>query len=162
MMARSLDCGSDEYALAAIVQTLEHHRRLLNQRATLGVADMRLLWLLQDNRPRSLREIAGALGLEQSTVNRQVNGAVLEGLVRREREPGHSTYLFSQTPAGSAAFESNVALGLDAYSQALSAFTPDERPRVLELLRRLVDAYGEAVNRGEDTDLALKAPRALS
>ena len=42
---------------------------------------MRLLWLLVESGPQTLAEVTSALGLERSTVNRQVNAAVAAGLL---------------------------------------------------------------------------------
>ena len=78
--------SSPELRLAAALHHLDLSRRVVEQRADIGVADMRLLWLLSDDRARTLREIADDLTLEQSTVNRQVNAALAAGLLRRDRD----------------------------------------------------------------------------
>lgn len=132
-------------ALAGLLTRLDVHRRLVESRSPLGVADGRLLWLLSDRRPRTLREIADALGLEQSTVNRQVNGALKEGLVRRIDEPGQPARRIEPTEDGLAALEAATSVILGAYEAGLAALGDQNAAQFLELLDQFVDAYGEAV-----------------
>ncbi|MFD6137837.1 MarR family winged helix-turn-helix transcriptional regulator, partial [Isoptericola sp. NPDC060257] len=96
---------TDDRRVAGLLFRLDLHRRLAEHRSPLGTADGRLLWLLSDGRPRTLREIAEALRLEQSTVNRQVNGALAAGLLRRFTAPGRSARLLEPTEEGLARFE---------------------------------------------------------
>ncbi len=135
-------------ALASLLVRLDVHRRLAEQHSPLGAADARLLWLLSDRQPRTLREIAAALRLEQSTVNRQVNGALAAGLVRRLTEPGRPARLIEPTDEGIAAFESATAIALGGYDDGLAALGDDDAARFLELLERFVQAYGDAVREG--------------
>ncbi|WP_129669283.1 MarR family winged helix-turn-helix transcriptional regulator [Phytoactinopolyspora endophytica] len=132
-------------ALAGLLTRLDIHRRLVESRSPLGVADGRLLWLLSDRRPRTLREIADALGLEQSTVNRQVNGALNEGLVRRITERGQSARLIEPTAHGLSALEEAISVVLGSYEAGLAALGDHDATQFLELLERFVEAYGEAV-----------------
>lgn len=137
-----------ERVIASLLARLEVHRRLAEHRSPLGVAEGRLLWLLSDRRPRTLREIADALGLEQSTVNRQVNGALAAGLVRRFAEPGRAGRLIEPTDHGLASFERATTYALGAYEQSLAALG-DRAGDFLGRLEEFVDAYGEAVRRDE-------------
>lgn len=139
--------GSDapaERRVASLLFRLDLHRRLAEHRSPLGTADGRLLWLLSDGRPRTLREIAEALRLEQSTVNRQVNGALAAGLLRRFTEPGRSARLIEPTPEGAATFERATDLALGAFADGLAALG-DEAGEFLDLLERFAGAYGDAV-----------------
>ena len=133
-----------ERRVASLLFRLDLHRRLAEHRSPLGTADGRLLWLLSDGRPRTLREIADALRLEQSTVNRQVNGALAAGLLRRFTEPGRSARLIEPTPEGADAYERATDQALGAYADGL-AVLGDEASEFLELLERFTAAYGEAV-----------------
>ncbi|MGW8564898.1 MarR family winged helix-turn-helix transcriptional regulator [Isoptericola sp. NPDC055881] len=137
--------GDDRRAAGLLVQ-LEVHRRMAEHRSSLGVADGRLLWLLSDGRPRTLREIGDALRLEQSTVNRQVNGALAAGLLRRIAEPGRSARLVEPTDEGLTAYESATATALGEFEAGLAALGA-EAGTFLDLLDRFVDAYGDAVRR---------------
>ncbi len=136
--------------LAGMFAEFDRHSRALAQRATLGTADMRMLWLLADGEARTLRQIAHDLNLEQSTVNRQVNAAVAAGIIERERERGSGPYLFTATTQGRQEFERNLNASQAAYRHALDSLG-DEAPRFLELTRRFVDAYHQAVE-GDERD----------
>ncbi|MCX4092309.1 MarR family winged helix-turn-helix transcriptional regulator [Nocardia sp. alder85J] len=130
--------------LADIMAQLERHRRHQEQHSPLGTADLRLLWLFSDGTPRTLRVIADDLGLEQSTVNRQVNAALSAGILRRYRETGASAHLVEATPRGVAAFEQGVQEILRSYDAVLSQMTEADRERLLELLDTFVGMYTRA------------------
>lgn len=124
---------------AALLYRFEAKRRHVAQREAVNAATQRLLWLLSDGRARSLREIATELQLEQSTVNRQVNTAVREGHVLRERDGG--PYRFTTTAQGSAAVEAGVNSLVADYEDALAVMGEDVEP-FLDLLDRFVAGYG--------------------
>ncbi len=130
--------------VAGLLFRLDLHRRLAEQRSPLGTADGRLLWLLSDGRPRTLREISDALRLEQSTVNRQVNAALAAGLLHRSTAPGRSARLHEPTEEGRARFEEATSLALGAYADGLAALG-DDAASFLDQLERFAHAYGEAV-----------------
>ncbi len=132
-------------AIATALARLDRSRRVAEQSVTLGVADIRLLWMFTDGRPRTLRQIAETLGLEQSTVNRQVNGALAEGILRRYREPGRSAWLVEATDAGMRTFEADVASSFGAYERALADLGEDA-DRFVELLERYGRSFGEAAH----------------
>jgi DNA-binding MarR family transcriptional regulator len=144
----SLALSPDRH-VAWMLRRLEQARRTGEQRADLGAADQRLLWLFQDRRPRTLKEIAEQLGLEQSTVNRQVNAALKEGLLRRYREAGQAARLVVATDEGLARFDADLELLLGAYTQALAALDEQERPWFLSRLTRFVEGYEEATGGGQ-------------
>ena len=75
--------GSPIWDLVVATARLERGRRAVEGRARLGTADLRLIWLLVEDGPRTMREISEELGLEQSTVNRQVNSALKAGYLER-------------------------------------------------------------------------------
>ncbi|MCZ2262101.1 MULTISPECIES: MarR family winged helix-turn-helix transcriptional regulator [unclassified Isoptericola] len=135
---------TDDRRVAGLLFRLDLHRRLAEHRSPLGTADGRLLWLLSDGRPRTLREIAEALRLEQSTVNRQVNGALAAGLLRRFTAPGRSARLLEPTEEGLARFEEATGRALGAYADGLAVLGADVGA-FLDQLERFADAYGDAV-----------------
>lgn len=139
----SPDLSADR-RLASLVGRLEVHRRLAEDRSALSHAEGRLLWFLSDGRPRTLREIADGLNLEQSTVNRQVNAALSAGRLRRFAEPAQTARLIEPTEEGLALYEAASARALGAYADGLAALA-EESDRFLELLETFVAAYGEAV-----------------
>jgi DNA-binding MarR family transcriptional regulator len=130
--------------MASALFHLDQHRRIAEHSGRLNVADGRLLWLFSDGTPRTLRQIAHELNLEQSTVNRQVNAAREAGLLDRTRGDA-GAYLFKASDDGLAIFEDAIASSLGQYDDALAALGPDDAEQLIALLGRFVTAYGEVV-----------------
>lgn len=133
--------GTPVWSLVTSLSRLDRARRAAELRAGLGVADQRLMWLFSDREPRTLKQIADALSLEQSTVNRQVNTAIAEGLLRRYREPGHAAKLLAATDDGLDRFSADLRANISHYEAALAAIPADERDRFLSQLADFTDAY---------------------
>lgn len=121
----------------------ESTRRRFEAGQRLRLADGRLLWLLGDGRPRTLREIAVDLDLEQSTVNRQVNAALDAGLLERARPADGSAFLITASDHGRAVFDEDLRRHLDLQARALAAVPPAEREAFVERLADFVAALGE-------------------
>lgn len=138
---------SQDRELASLLSSVQRLRRVTEQHASLNAADGRLMWLFYDRKPRTLRQIAESLDLEQSTVNRQVNAALATGLLSRDRKSGRSAWLFEVTDEGLEQFERDLAVHLDLLDQALGRLSADDRDQFLTLLRTFVDGYGDAVRR---------------
>lgn len=107
-----------------------------------GTADMRLLWLLLDSGPQSLSEVTAGLGLERSTVNRQVNAAVEAGLLAKARVPGSTAYQVSLTDEGQRAFERGARHFLSSIECTLAEMGPRDAAMLIDLVERFVDVYG--------------------
>lgn len=133
--------------VASLLSSLQRVRRVTEQHASLNAADGRLMWLFSDRQPRTMRQIAESLDLEQSTVNRQVNAALAAGLLTRNRQSGRVAWLFEATDTGLERFERDLAVHLDLLDQALGNLPVDEREQFLELLSAFVDGYSDAVRR---------------
>ncbi|WP_448852849.1 MarR family winged helix-turn-helix transcriptional regulator [Corynebacterium sp. 335C] len=144
-----LDERDPRVAVTGLLTRLAHHQRTVAARMTVGDADMRLLWLLRDGRPRTMRDIADALGREQSTVNRQVNGAVQSGLLGRGEEEGRRAHVFTPTPEGTEVFAENLRISLGANEAALDALG-ERAGEFLDLFGRFTDAFEAAAEGGED------------
>lgn len=134
-----------ERRLAGLMTRLDHARRQLDQQSTLGTSDMRLLWLFNDGGSRTLRQIAEQLGLEQSTVNRQVNAAVNHGLLVKTRERPGESYRLRRSTAGERQFEQALDETLGIYQHALDGLGADAEPFLL-LLEHFVQTYQQAVD----------------
>ena len=122
----------------------ERARRGVEAGLRLKVADGRLLWLLRDGQARTLRQVADDLGLEQSTVNRQVHAALESGVIRRFREEGHSAWLLEITGEGRQRFRTDLDRQLEVHQRALDAVPAEHRADFLTHLRAYVEAIGEA------------------
>lgn len=110
----------------------------------LGLAMGRLLWLFSDGETRTLREVTQTLGLEQSTVNRQMNAAMGAGLLLRSRREGVATYLFEASEEGIAQFRADLVRQLGLHRSALDVLPDGERTTFVRHLAAYVQAYGEA------------------
>lgn len=138
--------------LAGLYERLDRLRRRHQQGMSLGTADLRILWLFTDGAPRTLKQIAQQLNLEQSTVNRQVNAAVEQGLLEKSRPPGGSAYRILSTPAGRETLEKDVAMSLGGYESALMSLGEADAAVLLELFDRFLHAYAELAPVEERTD----------
>lgn len=131
-------------AIIAIAM-LERAQRAAEDVAEVRVADRRLLWLLSDGAPRTMRQIADELGLEQSTVNRQVNAALGEGLLARAAPDEHHARPLVVTDAGQALFRRSFDRHLGYVERALAAVPADRASTFLADLGAFAEAYGTAV-----------------
>lgn len=133
-----------ERDFAQAMARYERDRRTLAQDVGLGAAELRLLWLLNDNEPRTLRRIGDELRLEQSTVNRQVNAALQAGIVRRTRQPGDAAYLIASTPEGTDRLGDSLDTMFAGYRRAFASMGDERARELVALLTEFADAY-EAV-----------------
>lgn len=142
---RGID-SDDARTIAGLFAAFDRHRRVLGQRSTtLGTADLRLLWLLTDQESRTLRQISEALGLEQSTVNRQVNAAISAGLLTRARQGRSGPYRFTIADRGRDEFEHHLEVTLNAYRDALDALGP-RAGDLIALMDEFIEAYEQVVS----------------
>ncbi len=132
-------------AIIAIAM-LERAQRAAEDVAEVRVADRRLLWLLSDGQPRTMRQIADELGLEQSTVNRQVNAALGEGLLARADLDEHHARPLVVTDAGRALFNRSFDRHVGYVEQALDAVPVERASTFLADLTAFAEAYSRAVS----------------
>ena len=133
------------WRLASALARLDRAQRAAESGAELGVADGRLMWLFSDREPRTLRQVSEALGLEQSTVNRQVNAALAAGLLRRSREAGQPAHLVDATDEGLERFARDLEQHLGRLAEAVEALPEEAQAHFPALLLTFVDAYAEAI-----------------
>lgn len=129
----------------SLLEVFDRHRRSIGHQATLRTADIRLLWLFTDGQPRTLRQITNELGLEQSTINRQVNSAMQASLITRNRARATDPYLFEPSEFGSSEFSKYLNATTIAYSTALTELGP-KSTQLVELMTEFVDLYGKAAS----------------
>src|SRR6478735_1251054 len=101
----------------------------------------KLLWVLSDDEPRTLRELADELDLDLSTINRQVNAAVRAGLLERFTVTGSPSKPVRPTAAGRRQYEHDLAVHSDRLRSVLAEMGADAARDLLRGLRAFNDAY---------------------
>ncbi|MGU3587416.1 MarR family winged helix-turn-helix transcriptional regulator [Rhodococcus sp. C26F] len=133
-----------EWALVVATARLERGQRASKSLNQLNAADNRLLWLLTSQGPQTMRQIAEALRLEQSTVNRQVNAALTRGLVERLDHPVNGAKALQATPTGRSMFETELARTMTIFAAGLDALPADVRDDFVRNLGVFAEAYAIA------------------
>jgi len=132
------------FSAAKALAGLDRGRRAAEAASGLGVSQQRLMWLFRDGGARTLKEVAEALGLEQSTVNRQVNAALDAGILRRFQAEGQAAHLLEATTEGSARFAQDLTTGLQQLQVALEVVPEGRRDRFVADLLAFAEAYDTA------------------
>jgi DNA-binding MarR family transcriptional regulator len=115
--------------------------------SVLDTSAFRLLWLLTEGPPRTLRELADELQLEQSTVNRQVNAAIKHGLLERYAVADGSARPMRPTESGRAAYVHDAGLRAEVYNRVLEELGMDRAEALVAELRELNDGLDRAHSR---------------
>lgn len=139
--AKSVDAGLLS-GLGDELMRLSRRRSTTYPGSLLDTSAFRILWLISEE-PRSLREVADELQLEQSTVSRQVSAAIRHGLVERCPNDGAGGWLLRPTDEGRAAYQHDAQLRVAVYSRVLDDLG---RPRVDSLVAEL-GAFNDALDR---------------
>ncbi len=124
-------------------ELLRNSRRRTNVTpgAILETSAFAILWVLSDGTPRTLRELSEGLGLEQSTVNRQVNAAIKHGYLERFAVEGQLSRRIRPTAEGVEAFEHDGRLRAQRLNRVFSDLAPGTPEALLHELRAFNDAY---------------------
>ncbi|MEZ0579024.1 MarR family winged helix-turn-helix transcriptional regulator [Nocardioides sp. MH1] len=138
----------------ALLRALGDELIRLNRRRMTTYADavldnsaFKILWLLVETGPMTLKEIAEHLQLEQSTINRQVNAAIDRGLAERVDAPGQAARHVQATPAGETGYRHDAELRAAVMREALADLGPGAAAGVIADLGRLNDAFDRAHTR---------------
>jgi DNA-binding MarR family transcriptional regulator len=134
-------------ALADQLLRLQRRRRHVYDDVVLENSAFRLLWVLDDGEPRTLRQLAVDLDLEQSTVNRQVNAAIAAGWLERYDVAGSASRLVRPTAAGSEAYLHDGLIRAGTIRAALDELGPTRAASIIEGLRSLNDAWDAVLER---------------
>ena len=132
-------------ALGDQLLRLQRRRRHVYDDVVLENSAFRLLWVLSDGEPRTLRQLAADLDLEQSTVNRQVNAAIAAGWLERYDVTGSASRLVRPTPAGAEAYGRDGLVRARVIRGALDRLGPERSAEVVDGLRALNDAWDEVL-----------------
>lgn len=132
-------------ALGGELLRLQRRRTSVYEGVVLDNSAFRLLWVLSDGTPRTLRQLSECLDLEQSTVNRQVNAAISAGYLERYAVDGSPSKLVRPSPTGEAAFAHDGKIRGDLISRALADLGDERAARLVEDLRDFNDAWDVAL-----------------
>ena len=112
--------------------------------SVLETSAFRLLWVLVESGPRTLRELSDELQLERSTINRQVNAAIRHGHLERVEEPGTRAPRVRPTAEGERAYRHDGRLRGAAYSRALAELGAERADAMVASLQAFNDALDQA------------------
>jgi DNA-binding MarR family transcriptional regulator len=139
-------------ALGDQLLRLQRRRRHVYDGVVLENSAFRLLWVLDDGVPRTLRQLAHDLDLEQSTVNRQVNAAIAAGWLERYDVAGSASRLVRPTASGAEAYLHDGMIRAGTIRAALDALGPARAASLIEGLRTLNDAWDDVLERDEEAE----------
>ena len=124
-----------------------HGRRYTSlEGALLESSAFRILWRLDEKGPLTQRELADELHLELSTINRQVNSALRQGLVERDPAPGRGASPVRPTEAGRTAYLHDGRLRADVIARAIEDLGEQRTRDMVASLH----AFNDAVDRVHD------------
>lgn len=138
-------------AVGREVLRLSRRKVLTPAGAELDQSVFRILWAVAEHGPLSMRELEHELQLEQSTVSRQVKGAVSRGLVELELAPGRRERLVRLTESGTAAYQRDGALRLEIFRETLAELGRDRVRSLVRDLAELNDAIEKAYSDEAET-----------
>lgn len=141
----------DLAALGDELLRLQRRRTTTYAGSVLDTSAFRILRVLADGEPRTMRQLAQELDLEQSTVNRQVHAAIDAGYLERFDVEGTVSKLLRPTGAGLEAFDHDAQLRATLIQGALDALGPGRGARLVADLKDFNDAWDEAVSGGPGT-----------
>lgn len=125
-------------------ERLRRHRWELDPRLTLSVSAYRILWAVESRGPATLRELTDVLGLERSTVNRQVNAALAEGWLVRSASGAGGAHVLDASDTGRAAIAHDRGVMAEKFTAVVDALGPDVARRLADDLAALNDAMDRA------------------
>jgi DNA-binding MarR family transcriptional regulator len=132
-----------ELQLAELLRRAERSGAAARRRSGLHDLDRSgylLLHALHDGGPQHVRALADRMGLDASTVTRQVAALESAGHVERSRDPHDGrAVVVTATPSGREALAARRADRHDLYARVLGSWTPRDRERLAVLLARLND-----------------------
>ncbi len=125
-------------------------RRDASSALVLDASAFKILWLVVEEGPHTLRALADGLQLDQSTINRQVHAVVTRGLAERHEEDGAPAMLIRATSEGEAAYRHDAGIRAEGLREVVD--TVGERATAdlvagLALLNDAIDAATERKRR---------------
>lgn len=142
-MPSSTTTGRDLAEVEVELSLLSRHQIHSSQHAPDRLLDRSGYALLGrlEHGPLSLKQLADAFRLDQSTVNRQINALRRDGLVERIADPeGGLALLLRPTRTGLARLRRDREVSRDQVGRVLDGWDPDEIAGFAALLRKFNDS----------------------
>ncbi len=154
--------GQIELQLAVLVRQAAGARRAAAAAERLERSAYLLLSVLTENGPTSVNALADRLGLNASTITRQVDAMAFAGLVRRVKHPddGRVT-LVAVTERGVRHFAADREARRRFFAEVTASWSASDRADLARLLTRLnedLDTVARAVLSGSGSDQATAQP----
>lgn len=124
---------------------LKRRRGTSSSAMMLDASAYKILWLVVDHGPRTLRALAEDLQLDQSTINRQVHAVIGHGYAERYDDPDSPGLLVRATPAGEAAYRSDSQVRADGLRAIVDTLGEQAVAELVAGLADFNDAIDEAV-----------------
>ncbi|CAM3835263.1 MarR family winged helix-turn-helix transcriptional regulator [Nocardioides zeicaulis] len=143
--------------LAALRHELVRLGRLRETTASvtgLDVSAFRILWVVVEHGPHTLRGLADQLQLDQSTINRQVHAAEGHGLLERYAEPGCPGMLVRATDAGAASYRAESTARAEGLRAIVDTLGEGSVARLAADLAGFNDAIDAAIGAGRGAGLS--------
>jgi DNA-binding MarR family transcriptional regulator len=100
-----------------------------------------ILFEVQRQKNPSLNDISSALGLDNSTLSRHIQGLVEKGMVQRIQSPIDRRYVTITLTAEGQEYERQVANQMESYLQEILSHVPlEKKGQVLESIDLLLEA----------------------
>lgn len=125
-------------------ERMRRHRWELDPRLTLSVSGYRVLAALETHGPATLRDLTELLGLERSTVNRQVNAALAEKWLVRSPAASGGAHVLDASDTGREALAHDRAIMAEKFTAVIETLGPEVARRLAGDLRALNDAMDAA------------------
>ena len=132
-------------ALSHELVRLGRRRAMSSSDTILDASAYKILWLVVEHGPHTLRGLAEYLGLDQSTINRQVRAVVDHGYVDRHDDPDSPAMLIRATPAGVAAYRSDSEVRSNGLRAIVNTLGERSTADLAHGLASLNDAIDDAV-----------------
>jgi DNA-binding MarR family transcriptional regulator len=112
---------------------------------TLDASAYKILWLVVEHGPHTLRGLAHYLQLDQSTINRQVHAVIGHGHVERYDDPDSSGMLVRATASGEAAYRHDAEIRSEGLRAIVNTLGERSAADLARGLARFNDAIDDAV-----------------
>jgi DNA-binding MarR family transcriptional regulator len=109
----------------------------------------KILWLIVEHGPQTLRSLAEYLQLEQSTINRQVHAVIDRGFAERYADPSSAGMLIKATRAGQVAYRHDSQIRSGGLRKIVDSLGQRAAADLAEGLAALNDAIDHAIEQAQ-------------